>query len=114
VTRQQTHGKPDGNELEDSLTAWANTDDIGSDFLARLESIPDSHAQIKQALWRRALKAAGGWGFAAPQLAGLVLATYFGVASGAATENDETLLIDESVSAHIFGDSNFEEEVFEG
>lgn len=98
-------------DLEQSLRRWANSSAPSPDFLARLSDVPKAHGQARQPWLARALKAVGGWGFAAPQLAGLVLAAWLGVSSGAAVlADDSEIVVEETMSAHIFGSEDFLEE----
>ncbi|MEM6682359.1 MAG: hypothetical protein AAF607_08960 [Pseudomonadota bacterium] len=111
--------------LERNLERWANSaEGDGSPgaqdaFLARLADIPNTVAQKpRQPIFidwvLTAVKAAGGWGFAAPQLAGLVIAAYLGVLSGAAEQSiTDEVYIDESISAHIFGADLFFGDAFD-
>lgn len=100
----------DDQDFDKALGKWANDcpDDAG--FLAQLVAIPGQHAQVRLPVLVRALQAIGGWGFATPQLAGLVVAAWLGVSSGSAAIESDDALIGDAMSAHIFGI----EEIFEG
>lgn len=105
----------DDHELEQSLNRWANANVNESaaspDFLARLRDIPSAHSQARQPFLVRVLKAVGGWGFAAPQLAGFVVAAWLGVTSGTAVyADDSAFVVEETMSAHIFGSDDLLEE----
>lgn len=97
----------DHEKKEDALMRqWANdTPQASEAFLKALAQIPQDYPQASAGWFKRALKAVGGWGFATPQLAGLVLAAGLGIASGSQADVDyvEDNLASAEMSDHIFG-----------
>lgn len=100
----------DDPDLENAVHGWANEAGDNAAFMARLTAIPAQHAQQRQPAFKRALQAIGGWGFAAPQLAGLVAAAWLGFMTGSAALEVDDSLASETMSAHLFG----AEDSFEG
>lgn len=100
----------DDQDLEKALHGWANEAGDDAAFIARLAAIPAQHAQPRQPAFKRALRAIGGWGFAAPQLAGLVVAAWLGFATGSIAVEADDSLVSDTMSAHLFG----AEDSFEG
>lgn len=101
-------------DLDKALHGWANEEAGDAAFLARLTAIPAQYTPLRQPTFKRALQAIGGWGFAAPQLAGLVVAAWLGFSTGSAALEAEGSLMSESMSAHLFGAEGSAVDSFEG
>ncbi|MEM1021689.1 MAG: hypothetical protein AAGJ09_14495 [Pseudomonadota bacterium] len=104
----------DDNRLDEALNAWARDESgVSPDFADRLARIAQTEPQSRPSLVARVVRAFGGWGFAAPQLAGLAAAAYFGVVTGQAQTPDAWLTDDwlgeetQIMAAHLFADEEF-------
>lgn len=95
--------------LDEALARIANdTSAVSPDFAQALAGIAQDVQQQRAGWVTRLVKAFGGWGFAAPQLAGLVTAAVLGVSTGQAQVAEVEFTDDEAaiMTAHVFGDDD--------